>query len=204
MPRITTSNSSQLSMSTIRQFLAASGNAYAPGSNLDLSLSAMELYYMGDNVAGTGFIVTDAKLCMWRQVEITSAGLPGGPGSGPWNYSGGTGVPWRPSRFTEFQQAYYNPPSAIGYGVATGAKNSTGIIRFSFSGGSPVSFGSGSYYLYLDSGGIGSGWYSTSTATLDFACNNGASATAWVVDDKYCGGQMIGGEIRVTGSISYP
>jgi len=204
MPLLTSSDSSQLAMSTVRQFLAASGNTFAPGSNSNLSLSAMELAYMGNVTSGTGAIVTNAKVCMWRQVEVTSTGLPGGPGTGPWNYLGGTGVPWRPSRFTEFQRAYYAPPSAVGYGVATGARNSTGIIRFAFSGGSPAAFGSGLYYLYLDAGNIGSGWYSTSTNTRDFASPSSGFATAWVVDDRYCGGQMTGGEIRVTGSISYP
>jgi len=212
MPLLTSSDSTQLSMSTVRQFLAASGNASPIASaTVDLSLSGMELAYMGSNTVGTGLIVSTAKVCMWRQNEIAIPPLapytnnPGfGPGVGAWNYANGTGVPWRPSRFSEFQRAYYAPPSAVGYGVPTGAPSSTGIIRFSFAGGSPAAFGSGLYFLYLDSGNIGSGWYSTSTNTRDFASPSSGNATAWVVDDRYCGGQMTGGEIRVSGSITYP
>jgi len=200
MPLLTPSDSTQLSMSTVRQFLAASGNTFVSGTNSNLSLSAMELYYMGNVTSGTGAIVSDAKVCMWRQIEVASPAPTGGatsnpgfsPGVGAWNYTGGTGVPWRPSRFSEFQRAYYAPPSAVGYGVPTGATNSTGIIRFSFAGGSPAAFGSGRYFLYLTSGTIGSGWYSTTSSTLDFGCNNGGNATAYVVDDRYCGGQMVG------------
>jgi len=192
-------------MSTVRQFLAASGNTSPIASaTTNLSLSGMELAYMGSNTVGTGAIVTNAKVCMWRQNEITSTGLPAGPGTGPWNYANGTGVPWRPSRFSEFQRAYYAPPSASGAGVATGARDSSGIIRFTFANGSPAAFGSGLYYLYLNVGSFASGWYSTSTTTLDFGVSNGASGSGWVVDDKYCGGQMTGGEILVSGSISYP
>ena len=214
MPLLTPSDSTQLSMSTVRQFLAASGNASLIASaTTDLSLSGMELAYMGSNTVGTGMIVSTAKVCMWRQNEITTpapqpngaTSTPGfGPGVGAWNYTGGTGVPWRPSRFSEFQRAYYAPPSASGAGVPTGARNSTGIIRFSFAGGSPAAFGSGRYFLYLITGNIGAGWYSVTTNTIDFASPSSGSATAFVVDDRYCGGQMTGPEIRVTGSISYP
>lgn len=226
MPAITTTPSSQLSMSRIRQFLASAGGP-APGSNLDLSLSGLEVNYMGNNVSGTGAIVTTAKLCMWRQQETFNRGPD--PGSGhadyptsytpgstnkPWDYYGGTGVPWRPSRISEFQQAYYNPPSGFGYGVATGARNSTGIIRFDFAGGSQSSNVTGpsgtprTYYLYVITGSFGispiGGWVSTASSRYDFACGVSASVQAYVVDDLFCGGQMTGSEIRTTGSASYP
>ena len=200
-------------MSTVRQFLAASGNASPIASaTTNLSLSGMELAYMGSNTVGTGAIVSTAKVCMWRQTEVAlpaptggATSNPGfGPGVGAWNYTGGTGVPWRPSRFSEFQRAYYAPPSASAAGVPTGARDSTGIIRFSFAGGSRAAFGSGRYFLYLNVGSFASGWYSTSTTTLDFGVSNGAGGSGWVVDDRYCGGQMTGGEILVSGSISYP
>jgi len=223
MPAITTSPSAQLAMSTIRQFLQNAGNGSVP-STTNLSLSNLEFRYMGNNTTGTGAIVTTAKVCMWRQQETFNLGpIPPGPGlnpdptaytpgstNKPWDYYGGTGVPWRPSRFSEFQQAYYNPPSGVGYGVATGATNSTGIIRFDFAGGSRAALGTGSYYLYIyNGGGLGvtvPGWYSTAGTRIDFGTGTSAFAQAYVVDDKFCGGQMVlaSSEITTTGSASYP
>jgi hypothetical protein len=104
--------------------------------------------------------------------------------------------------------AYYNPPSGVGYGVATGARNSTGIIRFDFSGGSQTSLGTGSYYLYIIAGSYGIsptvGWVSTAATRIDFATGTSAQINAYVVDDKFCGGQMNDTEIRTTGSAHYP
>lgn len=223
MPAITTSPSSQLAMSSIRQFLANAGGP-APGAT-NISLAGLEVNYMGNNVSGTGAIVTTAKVCMWRQQETFNRGPDPGQGhqtyptsytpsspNKPWDYFGGTGVPWRPTRISEFQQAYYTPPACNGYGVATGARNSTGIIRFDFSGGSRSSNipnpSTHTYYLYVLAGSSGispiGGWVSTAGTRYDFACQSSANVQAYVVDDLFCGGQMTGNEIRNTGTPQYP
>ena len=223
MPAITTSPSSQLSMLSIRNFLSNAGGP-AP-ANTNISLSNLEVNYMGNNASGTGAIVTTAKVCMWRQQETFNRGPDPGPGhqtyptaytpsspDKPWDYFGGTGVPWRPTRISEFQQAYYTPPACNGSGVPTGATNSTGIIRFDFSGGSRASNmpnpSTRTYYLFVLTGSFGispiNAWVSTASTRYDFACSSSASVQAYVVDDLFCGGQMTGNEIRNGGTPQYP
>lgn len=216
---ITTSNTQQLSMSQIRTFLATAGGP-APGTT-NLSLSTLELRYMG-NSPGTGAVTSVAKVCFWQQREIFNRGnvAPGGSSDPtgytagknsvkkPWDYYPGN-TSWRPSRISEFQRTYYDPPVGSGTGVATGATNSTGIIRLTFGKGSP-SVGIGSlYYFWLDpvgTYGVGTpgAWYSTSATTYDFACASNAGLVGYVVDDKFCGGQMTGSEILITGNCHYP
>jgi hypothetical protein len=181
---------------------------------------------MGNNTAGTGAIVSNAKVCFWRQVDVYNTFFSGQVAGGqPSNYAGGNLAPnkpwdfypgktnWRPSRISEFQRTYYKPPEGSGTGVATGAKNSTGIIRLIFKEGSPANGEGSLYYFYLDDGYNGPGrfnWYTstfdttTQQAKYDFAVNLNAGLAGYVVDDRFCGGQMTGAEIRISGSCHYP
>jgi len=219
MSRITTANNAQLAMSTIRAFLAGSGGPAPVATNI--SLADIEKRYMGNSAGGNVPVVTVAKVCMLGQLETDQKVNRGGtnpgnagytPGSSPtgWSYAGAT-VAWRPSRFSEFQQAYNVLPSLAINGQATGQTNSYGNLVFSFAGGSPAEFGSGTYYYYVygnNTGVVPNGWNSVggnaSGASVTYNIPNSRGCSAYVVDDRFCGIQMLPGEITSSGSGTYP
>lgn len=213
MPRITSQNTAQLSLLTIRNFLNAAGPSIPIPGTTNISLSSLELAYMGNNTSGgTNKIVTLSKVCMWQQQEKVSGGLPSLPVSSPrsWDYSGPS-VPYAPSRVSEFQQAYYPIPSGSGAPQATGAANSTGNIVLTFAGGALASGVGSNYYFFLSiANNMGpwaaNTWYSSSgyTQTLTNVINGG-NCQGFLVDDRICGGQVLSpDEIMLTGTLHYP
>jgi len=215
MAAITTSNNATLTISQIRNWISGVGASGVPGTS-NISLFALEQCFMGNNVTGgANVIVTNSNTCMWQQQEVYYNGNINSfsPSTSPkaWQYNG-PGSPYSPSRISEFQKSYSPPPACVANGQATGAKNSTGNIVMNFSGGSPASSMGSGYYIFVDVGfnlgtqsGIVNVWTGPygSNHTLT-TVNNGAVFTGWVVDDKFCGGQMVSSEIRIGGTRSYP
>jgi len=213
MPRITTQNTSQLSLLQIRNFFNAAGPSIPVPGTTNISLSTLELAYMGNNTSGgTNKIVTLSKVCMWQQQEVVSTGLPSLPVSSPrsWDYSGPS-VPYAPSRVSEFQQAYYPIPSGSGAPQATGAKNSTGNIVLTFAGGARASGVGSNYYFFLSQANnmgpwFANLWYSSFGAKRVLEnVPNGGNCQGFLVDDRICGGQVLSpDEIQLTGTLQYP
>lgn len=209
------SNNATMSLSQIQSWISGVGASGAPGAT-NISLFALEQCFMGNNTTGgPNVIVTNSKTCMWQQDEVYYNGniyaFPPSTSPRAWEYNG-PGAAYSPSRVSEFQKSYSPPPSCNANGQATGQKNSHGNIVLTFAGGSPAVGMGSSYYVFVDFGvnmgsanyvvGAWTGGYGSTTTFTDVA--NGAYFTGWVVDDKFCGGQMVGSEIRIGGTRSYP
>ena len=115
MGLISSSNTATLSLTGIREWISGVGALSVPGTS-NLSLTALEMCFMGQNITGgPNVIVTNSKACMWQQQEKYYAGNVYAfvPSTSPkaWNYNApAVGMdPYTPSRVTEFQQTY-NPP----------------------------------------------------------------------------------------------
>ena len=202
MGQITPSVFSAIAVSQIRNFLnSVTGTAYVN----DISIDTMEKRYMGDP-SGTGNGSAGSNLCMFGQVEMAanSTGLSPANYSAPTAYTPvgqkgniyqGSQTAWRPTRFSEFNKAYSPKPSISVAGVATGAKNSTGNLQVTVANGNS-SYG-GTVYFYVHSGYNTGNWYVGSQTFTNVP--NGSSLAAYVVDDRFCGG-----EYSISASGSYP
>jgi hypothetical protein len=178
----------EISLLDIDQFIQSVGGPNFNGSAI--SLSGSEINYMGSETSVGDILVS--KLCMPGQQEVRFKDpdwsvFSSSPGT-PNNYYNGADIPWRPTRFSEFYNAY----TPITFNVTiqgTGSVYGGNLVLDMVGGTAP-------YFVYSSTD---SSWGFTSTSQYVKYAYNGFTTNFYVVDATGCGGNF-----EISSSGHYP